>query len=701
MNNDAARDVIKGYLPDYMAELGLPTDSKFTCLSGCFSTEDAYPTMSYYPGHTNGPCVRCFRCGCTLDIFDLAGMYEHIDGYIPQLRFLAEKFGVVLDDGCQSKKAGVPKDSNPGKSVLKEESALEDTSLAPVDVVVLSDNKSMDDWKKGQQQKERRMKVIAGSASGKLVAAEYLMTRGIDGKCVDDFNIGSVPDYYDAVTQSRWQALVIPLALDTAVIRNLDTGADPKNRYRKLGPSGVWNRQALYEGVKAGRCVVVTEGEIDALSVISAGGLAVALGGINTDILVNELDSVKKKTGKFPTLVIALDTDAPGKEAQRSLLQAVKAKKVDCYVLPELHSGCKDLNERLVQDREAFFALIGSIQGPNCLESYLYDKDGQNSMYLSVLLDEIARCNTDADKKVSTGFAALDALLDGGISYGLYVLGALPSVGKTTFALQMVDNLARQGHHVLFYTLDNTRDELIAKSISRLTYEIVIASGYDRLTAKTANDFLAGSKYRHYSELELQVIKEATASYSEFGKNIYMYNDLPSVSPTAIEEHVIRHMRLKKKKPMVVVDFMQMIKVDQKADDKKNVDLVLSQLKAIAKKYSVPVLGISTLNRENYYNAAKVSALKASGDNEYFANYVIMLEYTGTGQDKFDFDKACEENPSKVDLVLLKNKMGIKQKRIHMLHYLKYSKFEELKDGYEETAKPVHVDSRLKNLKKY
>ena len=305
------------------------------------------------------------------------------------------------------------------------------------------------------------------------------------------------------------------------------------------------------------------------------------------------------------------------------------------------------------------------------------------------------------DKKVSTGFTAFDSLLDGGIGYGLYLIGALPSVGKTTLALQLVDGMAKQGHHVLYYTLDNTRKELMGKSLSRLTYDIVVASGYDRMVAKTATDILTGSRYKSYSDLELQVIKAAMDSYYDFGKNIYMYNDLPAMSPMAIEEQVIKHMRIKRQKPMVVVDYMQMVKFDKKADDKKNVDLVLSQLKAIAKKYSVPVLGISSVNRENYYNVARVSALKSSGENEFFANYVIMLEYTGTGQENFDFEKACEENPSQVDLVLLKNKMGVKQKRIHMLHYLSYSKFIERKDEKVDPAKPVKVESRFNNLKQY
>lgn len=71
---------------------------------------------------------------------------------------------------------------------------------------------------------------------------------------------------------------------------------------------------------------------------------------------------------------------------------------------------------------------------------------------------------------LSTGFSKLDAALDGGLYDGLYVMGAVSSLGKTAFCMQMADNLARQGRDVLIFTLEMTAFELMARSISRETF---------------------------------------------------------------------------------------------------------------------------------------------------------------------------------------------------------------------------------------
>ncbi len=55
---------------------------------------------------------------------------------------------------------------------------------------------------------------------------------------------------------------------------------------------------------------------------------------------------------------------------------------------------------------------------------------------------------------------------------GLYVIGAISSLGKTTFANQMADQIAEQGKSVLYISLEQSSLELTAKSISRITREL-------------------------------------------------------------------------------------------------------------------------------------------------------------------------------------------------------------------------------------
>lgn len=55
---------------------------------------------------------------------------------------------------------------------------------------------------------------------------------------------------------------------------------------------------------------------------------------------------------------------------------------------------------------------------------------------------------------------------------GFYVLGAVSSLGKTTFMHQMADQIAYAGQEVLFFSLEQTRLELTTKSLSRIMAQV-------------------------------------------------------------------------------------------------------------------------------------------------------------------------------------------------------------------------------------
>lgn len=62
--------------------------------------------------------------------------------------------------------------------------------------------------------------------------------------------------------------------------------------------------------------------------------------------------------------------------------------------------------------------------------------------------------------RVSTGIKSLDCALGGGVSAGLYVLGAIPNLGKSTFILQIAQNISKSGTPVLFFSMEMTKKEL-------------------------------------------------------------------------------------------------------------------------------------------------------------------------------------------------------------------------------------------------
>ena len=101
---------------------------------------------------------------------------------------------------------------------------------------------------------------------------------------------------------------------------------------------------------------------------------------------------------------------------------------------------------------------------------------------------------------IPTGFKKLDSVLDGGLYEGLYIVGAISSLGKTTLITQITDQIAQSGTDVLIFSLEMARSELIAKSISRHTLQSVLQTGGDTRNAKTTRGISTGKRYIDYNQ---------------------------------------------------------------------------------------------------------------------------------------------------------------------------------------------------------
>lgn len=126
-----------------------------------------------------------------------------------------------------------------------------------------------------------------------------------------------------------------------------------------------------------------------------------------------------------------------------------------------------------------------------------------------ILQDYLSYIQDDTQvKKIRTGFDKLDNLLNGGLPNGLITLGAIPSLGKTTFALQVADNMASmENTKVLFFSLEMTRFDIISKSLSRISYLT------DELNNYTFDDLLSNNEIVDYEALLSQ--------YEPIANNLY------------------------------------------------------------------------------------------------------------------------------------------------------------------------------------
>lgn len=319
----------------------------------------------------------------------------------------------------------------------------------------------------------------------------------------------------------------------------------------------------------------------------------------------------------------------------------------------------------------------------------------------------------------ATGFPELDKKLDGGFLGGnLIVVGAISSLGKTTFALQIADQLAGQGKDVLIFSLEMSKNELNAKSISRNTFKLtdigVDRYGEPKKTPRqeyrlTMSDILRGRVGR-IGEDKRKLFDEALAETQKLSDHLYILRD-NDMDLDKIAATIQAHEDATGRKPFVIIDYLQILKAREEArtsDKRLLTDDDVNRLKDLAEKQGVPILLISSFNRNSYLEPVSMGSFKESGTIEYSSDTLIGLQYSGMQYQKHWFTnkngtkKQVYENKTEhdtrvrllaekmdkdgadglflpIDVVLLKNR-GISKGKILFEFCPKYNIFREKRD---------------------
>ena len=180
-----------------------------------------------------------------------------------------------------------------------------------------------------------------------------------------------------------------------------------------------------------------------------------------------------------------------------------------------------------------------------------------------------------ASRRISTGFPELDRSLGGGLANGLYVLGAVPGLGKSTLALQIACHLSGQGIPVLYFALEMNRNWITAKALSRADFLLHHGSGLqaaDLLNAEKAHA-LTGNEWKRIDRARKQVERESA--------NLYLYEQGPGLTNIGEIRNCVQSFQDSHRQQyaglplMVVVDYLQILaprEVTLHASDKQIVD---------------------------------------------------------------------------------------------------------------------------------
>ena len=670
-------NALKARLPDYLARHGItiPANKKIRCINS--GHDDKNPSMSYDPKTYR---LKCFSCGASYDIYSACEEIEN----------LPEKQGVNRIKEIYGYDVGQKQDFNQTNTNMQQPKQPQTPSQPMTEALQPTAETPAPTYKDFSD--------LVAQAHSQLSTGSYHLVRGISQATAERFKLGYVRN-----ANGMQQALIIPLKrLDGSYSyqqRNTDPEAPKEKRHYKpsasMGGTGeLFNQEVIGNTDKP---IFIVEGSLDALSIIEAGGEAVALNGVGTSKLLELVSKHKSKN----TLVLSLDNDEAGRNAQAKLKEELLAlfatpdgQKTTapvyelnlCYNNPKL----KDANELLTANPDNFKGLIATITDEQAVRRTAY-KIRTVEADLSNFEEYI---DTHRPPAKSTGFTLLDKPLRGGFREGLICIGGISSLGKTTLALQIMDNFAQQGHDVLIFSLEMGRHELRAKSIARESY--LLDSRYAVSTIEVLDKQLRDQLMPEQQDN----VKKAINKYYSYARHVHIHEAVGKFTVNDVKAIVEEHIEATGRTPVVMVDYLQILQPAEKnLNDKAKVSYDVLMLKQLSRDKHTPVVVVSSFNRDSYKAEASFSSFKESGEIEYSADVLLGLQLTAlrTGR---DIQEALEEAYREIDVKILKNRngtLGIASFKARLAH----NHFREMdKDELEEVRATIQNKERREEAKK-
>lgn len=220
-------------------------------------------------------------------------------------------------------------------------------------------------------------------------------------------------------------------------------------------------------------------------------------------------------------------------------------------------------------------------------------------------VEEIEKnCKNSSDYSYYTGIFDLDDLTCGLHRQELTIIGARPSMGKTTLALQIGKKIATNGKNVLFVSLEMSENQLIQKMI-----------------AQQGN--IQGYRMR-MGILEDKDWEKVMTSANELSKlNFNITSKIKTIQQLEAEA---RRLKNKNKLDLLIIDYIQLMKSEGKYSVREQeVADISRRLKLMSLDLDIPIIALCQLNRNASNNEPDMRDLRESGSLEQDADNIIFL----------------------------------------------------------------------------
>ena len=262
---------------------------------------------------------------------------------------------------------------------------------------------------------------------------------------------------------------------------------------------------------------------------------------------------------------------------------------------------------------------------------------------------------------LDTGFDELNEYTYGFQPGELIILAARPGVGKSAFALNVAQKMARNiNAHVAFFSLEMSMEQLIMRILSTLS-----------------NVKLGKIRTGKMTEVEMARLLNAKTIIEDL--NIY----LDETTTNRFEDIKVKCRKLKREGRLdfVVIDYLQLLTITGKANRYEEVSTLSRSLKLLARELEVPILALSQLSRaveqrkaEDGSKKPMLSDLRESGSIEQDADMVLFLHREGSNGE----DATKKFVNTKTELIIAKNRQGMTGS-FDLIFRGEYSSFESKK----------------------
>ena len=255
---------------------------------------------------------------------------------------------------------------------------------------------------------------------------------------------------------------------------------------------------------------------------------------------------------------------------------------------------------------------------------------------------------------VPSGFTGLDRVTHGFQPSDLIILAARPSVGKTSFALNIVEhvmtNVETMGFGIGFFSLEMSRMQLVERLISskaRINLSRVRSGDLERQEWTKL-----GQTFNSLSQSNLLIDDSSQLTIMEIrGKARQMKYKFAEMSKTSGKNIDLK---------LIVVDYLQLIHSSQtrrNGNREQEIADISRGLKALAKELNIPVVALAQLSRavEQRQDKPRLSDLRESGSIEQDADLVMFLHRQKPNKED---EEVIDERNNQVELILAKHRNG-------------------------------------------